>query len=62
MVDPALGRMAEDGDFIHQALGAFALARAARLTGDEKYAVRAGPDDPLAAGRGTEGPGQSGGA
>jgi hypothetical protein len=39
-VDPALGTLTEDGDFIHQALGAFALARAARLTGDEKYAVR----------------------
>jgi hypothetical protein len=41
MVNPGLGELAEDGDFIHQALGAFALARAARLTGDEKYAVRA---------------------
>ncbi|HKB03854.1 MAG TPA: hypothetical protein VKD90_16645 [Gemmataceae bacterium] len=39
-VDPGLGTLTEDGDFIRQALGAFALARAARLTGDEKYAVR----------------------
>lgn len=40
-INPALGRFAEDDNFIRQAVGAFALARAARLTGEEKYAVRA---------------------
>jgi hypothetical protein len=40
-INPALGKPTEDDHFIRQALGAFALARAARLTGDEKYAVRA---------------------
>jgi len=39
--NPALGRATDDDHFMRQALGAFALARAARLTGDEKYAVRA---------------------
>jgi hypothetical protein len=38
-VNPALGRVTDDDSFIRQAIGAFALARAARLTGDEKYAV-----------------------
>jgi hypothetical protein len=41
-LNPALGRATDDDSFIHQAIGAFALARAAKLTGDEKYAVRAG--------------------
>src|SRR5688572_21951057 len=41
-VNPALGKALEDDNFIRQATGAFALARAARLTGEEKYAVRAG--------------------
>lgn len=41
-LNPALGRATDDDSFINQAMGAFALARAARLTGDEKYAVRAG--------------------
>jgi hypothetical protein len=41
-IDPALGKATEDDHFIRQALGGFALARAARLTGEEKYAVKAG--------------------
>lgn len=41
-INPALGRATDDDSFIYQAVGALALARAARLTGDEKYAVRAG--------------------
>jgi hypothetical protein len=41
-LDPALGKATEDDHFLRQALGAFALARAAKLTGEEKYAVRAG--------------------
>ena len=40
-IDPALGRATDGDDCVRQALGAFALARAARLTGEEKYAVRA---------------------
>jgi hypothetical protein len=40
-LDPALGRVTDDDSFIRQAQGAFALARSARLTGEEKYAVRA---------------------
>ena len=40
-VNPALGKALEDDNFIRQAMGAFALSRAARLTGEEKYAVRA---------------------
>src|SRR6476619_5763232 len=39
--NPALDTITEDDNFIRQTFGAFALARAARLTGDEKYAVRA---------------------
>lgn len=41
-LDPALGRATDDDHYVRQCLAAFALARAARLTGDEKYAVRAG--------------------
>jgi hypothetical protein len=40
-INPALGKFTENDNFIQQATGAFALARAARLTGEEKYAVRA---------------------
>ena len=40
-INPALGKPADGDDLIRQSMGAFALARAARLTGDEKYAVRA---------------------
>jgi hypothetical protein len=40
-INPALGKFTEDDNFIRQALGAFALARAAKLTGEEKYAVPA---------------------
>ena len=40
-VNLALGRATDDDSFLRQATGAFALARAAELTGDEKYAVRA---------------------
>jgi hypothetical protein len=40
-LNPALGKATEDDHFMRQALGAFALARAARLTGEEKYAVAA---------------------
>src|SRR5262245_2379220 len=39
--NPALDTIVEEDEFSRQALGAFALARAARVTGDEKYAVRA---------------------
>jgi hypothetical protein len=39
--NPALDTITEDDNFIRQAFAAFALARAAKLTGDEKYAVRA---------------------
>jgi hypothetical protein len=41
-LSPSLGKATEDDHFLRQAFGAFALARAARLTGEEKYAVRAG--------------------
>jgi len=40
-LSPALGKATEDDHFMRQALGAFALARAARLTGEEKYDIRA---------------------
>jgi hypothetical protein len=40
-INPALGKATEDDQFLRQALGALALARSARLTGEEKYAVRA---------------------
>jgi hypothetical protein len=40
-INPALGNVTEDDNFMRQAMGAFAVARAARLTGEEKYAVRA---------------------
>jgi hypothetical protein len=40
-LNPALGKATEDDHFMRQALGAFALARAARLTGEEKYTVAA---------------------
>src|SRR5947209_6081496 len=40
-INPALGKFTEDDNFIRQSLGALALARAAKLTGDEKYAVPA---------------------
>lgn len=40
-VNVALGRATDDDSFLRQATGAFALARAAKLTGEEKYAVRA---------------------
>ncbi|MSR51992.1 MAG: hypothetical protein EXS09_01725 [Gemmataceae bacterium] len=40
-LSPALGKATEDDHFMRQALGAFALARSARLTGEEKYTVRA---------------------
>lgn len=40
-VNPALGKVTDDDNFIGQTLGAFALARAGRLTGEEKYTVRA---------------------
>lgn len=40
-LSPALGKATEDDHFMRQALGAFALARSARLTGEEKYSVRA---------------------
>lgn len=39
-INPALGKVIDDDNFIRQSMGAFALARAARLTGEEKYAVR----------------------
>lgn len=40
-INPALGKVIEGDDFSRQAACAFALARAARLTGEEKYSVRA---------------------
>jgi hypothetical protein len=40
-VNPALGKVIDEDSFVRQAMCAFVLARAARLTGDEKYAVRA---------------------
>ena len=40
-INPALGKVIEEDNFLRQATCAFALARAARLTGEEKYAVRA---------------------
>lgn len=40
-VNIALGRGTEEDNQFRQANGAFALARAAKLTGEEKYAVRA---------------------
>jgi hypothetical protein len=40
-LNPALGKATEDDHFLRQAVGAFSLARSAKLTGDEKYAVRA---------------------
>jgi hypothetical protein len=40
-IDPALGRITDDDNFICQAQGALALSRAAKLTGEEKTAVRA---------------------
>jgi hypothetical protein len=40
-INPALGKTIDEDNFVRQATCAFALARAARLTGDEKYAVRA---------------------
>ena len=39
-LNPALGKTTEDDHFLRQTVGALALARSARLTGDEKYAVR----------------------
>lgn len=41
-LNPALGKATDDDHFLRQALGAFALARSAKLTGEEKYAIRAG--------------------
>jgi hypothetical protein len=41
-INAALGKATDDDHFLRQALGALALARSARLTGEEKYAVRAG--------------------
>jgi hypothetical protein len=41
-INAALGKATEDDHFLKQALGAIALARSARLTGEEKYLVRAG--------------------
>ena len=41
-VNPALGKATDDDHFLRQALAAFALARSAKLTGDEKFAVRSG--------------------
>src|SRR5262245_8523839 len=40
-LNPALGKTTDDDHFMRQAFGAFALARAARLTGEEKYGVAA---------------------
>src|SRR5262249_44268035 len=40
-INPALGKVIDEDNFVRQAMCAFALARAARLTGEEKYAVRA---------------------
>ncbi|HVK11088.1 MAG TPA: hypothetical protein VM597_20130 [Gemmataceae bacterium] len=40
-INLALGRASDDDSFLRQATGAFALARAAKLTGEEKHAVRA---------------------
>jgi hypothetical protein len=40
-VNLALGRASDDDSFLRQATGAFALTRAAKLTGEEKHAVRA---------------------
>lgn len=40
-IDPALGQITDDDNFIRQAQGALALSRAAKLTGEEKTAVRA---------------------
>ena len=39
-VNVALGRASDDDSFLRQATGAFALARATKLTGEEKHAVR----------------------
>jgi hypothetical protein len=39
--NPALDTVTDGDSFLHQAFGAFALARSAKVTGDEKYAVRA---------------------
>ncbi len=41
-LNPALGKATDDDNFIRQAFGALALARSAKLTGDEKFAVHAG--------------------
>lgn len=38
---PALGRPMEGDNQLHQAMATFALARAARFTGDERYIARA---------------------
>ena len=40
-LNPAFGKATEDDHFLRQTVGAFSLARSAKLTGDEKYAVRA---------------------
>ncbi len=40
-VNAALGKQSDDESYFRQAAGAFALSRAAKFTGDEKYAVRA---------------------
>ncbi|WP_020474046.1 hypothetical protein [Zavarzinella formosa] len=39
-LNPALGKTTDDDHFLRQTVGALALARSAKLTGDEKYAVR----------------------
>jgi hypothetical protein len=41
-LNPALGKATDDDSFVRQAIATLALARSARLTGDEKHAVRAG--------------------
>lgn len=40
-MNPALNKSLEEDHFLRQAMSAFALARAARLTGDERHMVRA---------------------
>lgn len=40
-LNPALGKATEDDHFLRQTVGALALAKSAKLTGDEKFAVRA---------------------
>lgn len=39
-LNPALGKATDDDHYLRQTVGALALARSAKLTGDEKYAVR----------------------